>query len=224
MSKVYNFMKLKYKYLIIFAAILILIFGICFLVNKKAPIIYESKVSNSYIIDYPSKYNYRQTINDCGPFNVAAVIRALAKKEIKSSDFAKNMKWRLPNKYTLPWGLEKQLQENDISIEIPNIKALPDKEKIIFLKERLSQNKPIIILGEANGYEHYMTIFGFNSLKDEFYIYDSMYDKNEEGFTVDDNNSLPGNRNFTSKELLNFWRGGGMYGVYNWYTIVADKK
>jgi hypothetical protein len=25
-------------------------------------------------------------------------------------------------------------------------------------------------------------------------------------------------------ELLNFWRGGGMYGLYNWHAIVAEKR
>jgi hypothetical protein len=217
-------MKLKSKKFIIPGITFLLIVRTYLWINSKAPVIDKSKISVFTFIEYPSKYNFRQTINDCGPFSVAAVVRALTKEEVSSSEFAKNIEWRLSNKYTLPWGMEKQLKENGISVEIPNIKVLFDEEKITYLQERLSQGNPIIILGERNNYEHYITILGFNSTKDEFYVYDSNFDKGEKGFTIDDNDSLPGNRNFTSEELLNFWRSGGMYGLYNWYAIVASKK
>src|SRR3989344_2821353 len=218
----HNFMKLKAKNLIILAVLIILVSGVFIWTNSKATTIDNNKISVSSIIDYPQKFNYRQTVNDCGPFNVAAVVRALIKEEVSSAEFAKNIEWRLPNKYTLPLGMEKQLKENGITVEIPHINALSDEEKILFLQERLSQGKPIIVLGERDNYEHYITIFGFNGAKNEFYTYDSLFEKGEEGFTTDENDSLPGNRNFTSEVLLNFWRGGGMYGLYNWYAIVAS--
>ncbi len=217
-------MKLKYINLIIFGSVLLIIIGIYLRVASRVPETDESKIAVLAAINYPLEFNYRQTVNDCGPFNVAAVVRALTKQRVISAEFAKNIEWRLPNKYTLPWGMEKQLKENGISIEIPNIKALSDEDKIAFLQERLSQGKPIIILGERDNYEHYITIFGFDSVKNEFYVYDSFFEKGEKELTIDNNGSLPGNRNFTSKELLNFWRGGGMYGMYHWYSIVASKK
>lgn len=185
------------------------------------PIIDKNKLATFSTIAYPSKYNYRQTINDCGPFSVAAVIRALTTKEIDTSDIVQDISWRLPNGYTIPWGVEDQLKEHDLTMEIPNVKKLNDIEKITFLKERLSQGYPIIILGERDYYEHYLTLLGFDSTKDEFYLYDSFYDKGEEGFTIDSNGELPGNRNYTYEQLLDFWRGGGMYGFFNWYAIVA---
>ncbi|MFH1766568.1 MAG: hypothetical protein ABH826_00525 [Patescibacteria group bacterium] len=220
----HNFMKLKPKNLIILGAALLLVIGLYLWINNKTSEIDESKISVSSTIDYPSEFNYRQTVNDCGPFNVAAVVRALSENEVSSAEFAKNIEWRLPNKYTLPWGMEEQLKENGISVEIPNVKALSDEEKITFLQERLSQGNPIIILGERDNYEHYITIFGFNSAENKFYAYDSLFEKGEESFTIDNNDSLPGNRNLTSEELLDFWRGGGMYGLYNWYAIVASKE
>jgi hypothetical protein len=116
--------------------------------------------------------------------------------------------------------MEKQLKQNNISIEIPNLKSLSGEDKIAYLKEQLSQSHPIIILGEQGGYEHYVTLFGFNSTEDEFYVYNSIFEEGESGLTKDENNDLPGNKNFTSEELLNFWRKGGMYGLYEWYAIM----
>jgi hypothetical protein len=173
-------------------------------------------------IEYPSEFNYRQTLNDCGPFNVAAVVRALTKQEIDSAAFAEDISWRLPNKYTLPWGMEKQLKQHGIAIEVPHVAPLSDNDKIAFLQEQLSQQKPVIILGERDNYEHYLTIFGFDAEKNEFFIYDSLFEKGEDGFTIDSNGSLPGNRNLTAEEVLHFWRGGGMYGLFTWYAIVAS--
>ncbi len=193
-------------------------------IKHEVPLINKSRILSSYSIEYPSEFNYRQTPNDCGPYNVAAVVRGLTGNEVDSSEYAKSIKWRLPNGYTLPWGMERQLKENGISIKIPNVKSLNDEDKIEFLREQLSQGKAVIILGEQEGYEHYITLFGFDNLQDEFYVYDSFYNKGEGNLTKDGNDNFPGNRNFTSQELLNFWRKGGMYGFYRWYIIVAENN
>lgn len=214
----------KTKKSIIFVLIIIAIIIIIFTLNME-PIIDKNKIKTISLIDYPAKFNYRQTINDCGPFSTAAVVRALKKKEVDSKAFTEKIKWRLPNKYTLPWGIEKQLEENGVVVEKPNLELLSDENKILFLQQQLSLSKPIIILGERNNFEHYITIFGFDASKDEFYIYDSLYDKNletEGKITKDDNAELPGNRTFSSEELLNFWRNGGLFGIYKWYAIVLS--
>lgn len=203
----------------------IFIVGIILIAFKNTtPVIDKSQIKTAYFINYPEKYNFRQTINDCGPFNTAAVVRALKKEEIDSSKFAEEIEWRLPNKYTLPLGLEKQLEENDIKIKTPNLRGLSDEEKVFYLQEQLSLGKPIIVLGGRDNYQHYISIFGFDASANEFYIYDSLKDrsKDNEGLTLDGNQKLPGNITLTSFELLDFWKRGGMYGLYKWYVIVAD--
>lgn len=215
------------KKYIILALLLFLGAGIYARLNYRPEMYDESKTyvpAVSSTIIYSSAFNFRQTVNGCGPFSVAAVVRALTGREIDSKEFDKSMDWRLPDGGTLPIGMEKQLKENGISVEIPDVERLTDEQKISLLKEKLSQNKPIIILGQTGDYEHYITLFGFDDSKDEFYIYDSFYDKEKEGYTKDDNGDFSGNRTFTSKELLDFWRGGGMYGFYKWYAIIASKE
>ena len=204
------------------SALALSVAGFYFWINTSVPVIDESKISDSSLVEYPSEFNFRQTVNDCGPYNTAALTRALTKLPVDSQEFAKNIGYRLPNKYTLPWGMESQLKENGIEVEIPNLGSLSDEERLEFLFEKLSGKKPIIILGERENYEHYVSIFGFDREKYEFYVYDSLFDKGADGLTIDENGELPGNRTFPGKDLLDFWRGGGMYGLYKWYAIVAS--
>lgn len=208
----------------ILAILIITMATIVYIWGSSPPIIDKNQIKSAYLIEYQTEFNYRQTANDCGPFNVAAIVRALKNKEVDSGKFSKEIKWRLPNKYTLPIGLKKQLKQNDIIVKAPNLKRLSNEDKIYFLQQQLSQGRPVILLGEKENYQHYITLLGFDALKDEFYIYDSAYQEDERirGLTRDDNATLPGNQTITSNKLLDFWDGGGMYGVYNWYAIVTS--
>lgn len=202
---------------------LMLFFTNAFLYFGSKPRIDVAVIQESAFIEFPSKYNHRQTKNDCGPFSVAAAASALTGKEVNPASFVREIGWRLPNNYTLPWGLERQLQKNSITIEKPNFHLLTDAEKITLIRQYLSLGKPIIILGERDHYEHYITLLGFNARINEFHIYDSLQASSSEqkGMTIDENGFLPGNTTLNSQELLNFWRDGGRYGLWNWYGLVA---
>ncbi len=207
---------------------IILVFGILILgvfsyfYFQSPPEFDESILADVISLNYPSEYNFRQSVNDCGPFNVAAVVRAIKRELVSSAEFAETMQWRLNNNYTLPWGLEDQLRENGISFETPNLWKLSDEDKIIYLKFQLSYFNPIILLGEQDGFQHYITLLGYK--KNDFFVYNSLLDKGElEGLTVDENGVHPGNMNMSSEELLEFWSEGGVYGIYNWYALVNSK-
>lgn len=213
---------MKVKSTLIWSVSLLIVISIFFVFKNQKIKLDTNTVKKSVVINYDQKYNLRQTKNDCAPFNAAAVVRIIQNKDVSSEEFAKKIKWRLPNKYTIPIGLEQQLKDNGISIGIPNVSNLSDSEKIGYLTEQLSQGKPIIILGKQGNFQHYITLLGYNSSQDNFYIYDSAFEKGEENLTKDVNGEMPGNRNFTSDEIISFWKGGGMFGFYKWYLIVAD--
>ncbi len=207
----------------VFGVLLILILIGLYLLRPRTdvPEMDQSLIKDRYITEYPKEFHFLQTENDCGPFNAAAVTRTLSNKSVSSADFADNIGWRMPNNYTMPWGVEKQLKNQDIPIELPNLPVFSDNERIDFLHERMSQGKIIIILGVKDSIQHYLSLFGFDRQNDEFYVYDSLIEEGIPGFTIDENGSQPGNRTLSSKELLDFWRGGGMYGKFKWYAIVA---
>src|SRR3989338_4079034 len=98
-------MILKNKKICIGLVILATLTGFV-VVRGGKPDVDQSLIKASASIFYPSAYNYRQTKNDCGPFNIAAVVRVLKDENVDSASFAEEIGWRLPNKYTLPWGLE----------------------------------------------------------------------------------------------------------------------
>jgi hypothetical protein len=106
---------------------------------------------------------------------VASVVRALTGAEADSFAFSESMEWRLPNGYTLPWGIEKQLKENGLETSTPRLKKLSDDERLAYLKQELSLGKAAIILGERSNYEHYITILGFDGPEDQFFAYDSLH-------------------------------------------------
>ena len=181
----------------------------------------ENTIVDFYTIKYPSEHNYKQVSTQCGPFNTAAVVRAMTSEEVNSILFAEDIGWQLFDLGTLPLGLKHQLEQYNLEVEVARLKSYSNEERLLFLQERLSNGKPIIILGEKDDYQHYVTLFGFNNLEDEYYIYDSWYPEGLEGLVIDDNASLPGNRTLSSKELLDFWQKGGMFGFYSWYALVA---
>lgn len=172
-------------------------------------------------IKLSSIYNLKQTYNDCGPYSCFILLKALG-KDADLIDIKKKMKWRLKNNYTLPWGIEETLKRFNVKIKKHDFSVMKDDIKIDNIKKELSNDNPIIILGGINKYQHYVALLGYNN--DMFFIYDSLQKKDYDikgNFTIDENGNLPGNKNLTKKELLNFWRKGGKYLFFKWYALIA---
>ena len=180
-------------------------------------------IASSYTIDYPANYHHKQISTYCGPFSVAAVTRILTGKTVDSFEFADNITWKILDKGTHPIGLIKQLEDQGLKVEAPRLRNFSDNERLAFLQERLSQGKPIILLGEKDSEQHYVTLLGFNQKHQTFYIYDSSCKEGQKGFVIDENGLLPGNLTLSRAELLEFWGKGGIYSFYEWYALVASR-
>jgi len=184
----------------------------------------KTSVINFNLIPYPSNYNFAQTYNDCGPFNTAAVVRALTGENVSSADFAKTITHRIKYKWTLPEGLTEQLNLYGVTTETPDLSELSEYEKASYLREQIALQHPVILLIKKENFQHYITLFGFDTAKDEFYIYDSLMARDKDGLTKDENGDLPGNKTITTDKLLKSWSGGGMLGKYTWFAIVSSYK
>ncbi|OGH62239.1 MAG: hypothetical protein A2848_02090 [Candidatus Magasanikbacteria bacterium RIFCSPHIGHO2_01_FULL_50_8] len=219
-----------------FVGAIVLLMPILFLVVyyqiiKSKPFTAASGKENQVVraaINYPAMYNFRQSINDCGPYAAAAVIRVMKNVPIDSQELVKKLSIRLPSGGTMPHSLNKVLSKYGILTHEENFAApeITDQMRLDQLTRYITNGHPVILLGRKNGVQHYITILGYekNGEKISFDVYDSWHTKHQGGFTTDDNGDAPGNRTLSEDELLDFWRGGGVFGLYRYYALIVLGK
>ena len=118
---------------------------------------------------------YRQTLNNCGPYSVMAVVNILAEKRLNPEKLSEEMSWRIYKNLTFPQGVINLLHKYGIKTKEFVLKNQKDTEKIIWLKNQIEQGRPVILLIKIHHVLHYITIIGYN--ENGFMIYDSMQDK-----------------------------------------------
>jgi len=174
---------------------------------------------NEVALHYPAEWNDRQSYNACGPYSAAAVIRIQTNKDVSSEQITQNTSWRFRG-YTLPVAVVSDLKKNGISVD-EYIVALPDPDKLSWLRNKLGKSSPVIILGRKSNVLHYVTLVGYD--QQSFDVYDSIETKGEGNMTVDKNGQAPGNATWTDENLLDMWNSGGVFGLYKNYAIVPKK-
>jgi hypothetical protein len=185
---------------------------------KKASV-EEAPQEPTYAIPYETAWNYRQSVNACGPYSVAAVMRALGDSAVTSEDLATTL-WRPYRGYTLPTTMVSALQERGFTVD-QRLVPMSDAEKVRWLRSKLEQGSPVIILIRQGGVLHYVTLLGY--AEQAFYVYDSLQSRGEGDLTVDANGDLSGNVTWTDEELLAQWNAGGLFGLYRSYAMVVEK-
>ncbi len=210
------------KTILIFLAAFV-IFLLCF--GRAIPS-YISKGNNVYPDSYYLQMNkeifYRQTLNNCGPYSVMAVMNILRDEEEDPEVLASQMKWRIYKNFTFPQGVVNQLHENGIKTKEYVLKGKSEKEKINWIKETVSQKKPIICLIKVHQVLHYVTVLGYD--ENGFMLYDSMQEKEPDNQrkTIIDKECREGNRYYTYDEFLQLWNGGGYKLFFRNWAIVCS--
>ena len=177
---------------------------------------------NSYYLKMNKNLFYRQTLNNCGPYSVMAVINILRNEEKDPEILSKQMKWRIYKNLTFPQGVINQLHENEIKTKEYVLKGKSEQDKINWIKETISQKKPIICLIKIHHVLHYVTILGYD--ENGFMLYDSIQEKDSENQrkTIIDNNCIEGNRYYTYDEFLQLWNDGGYKLFFKNWAIVCS--
>ena len=177
---------------------------------------------NSYYLKMNKNLFYRQTLNNCGPYSVMAVINILRNEEKDPEILSKQMKWRIYKNLTFPQGVINQLHENEIKTKEYVLKGKSELDKINWIKETISQKKPIICLIKIHHVLHYVTILGYD--ENGFMLYDSIQEKDSENLrkTIIDNNCIEGNRYYTYNEFLQLWNDGGYKLFFKNWAIVCS--
>ncbi len=201
-----------------------LVLAICAALVALGIIVYPNSVQPSTFdhpeqaaLPYASEWNYRQSLNACGPYSAAAVIRLANNGDLSSEEIAEHTPWRYKG-YTLPFGVVSNLKRSGLTVQ-ESIIALQNPEKLSWLREQIGRGSPVIILIRKNGLLHYVTLVGYT--RQTFDIYDSLEAKGKDKLTVDLNGEAPGNVSWTDEELLTLWNQGGLFGLYQNYAITV---
>lgn len=172
--------------------------------------------SSNYLYMSNSIY-FRQTINNCAPYSVMAVVNVLTQKEIDPEILSKEITWRIHKNLTFPQGVIDLLHKYNIRTQEYNLYCLSNEEKIDWLKSAIDNGTPVIILLEIKHIKHYFTILGYDEFG--FMIYDSLQEKRKDNprKTIIDNVLYSGNRYYINEQLVELWNDGG-YKIFfrNW--------
>ena len=147
-----------------------------------------------------------QKKNQCGMYAVWFVLSRLTNEKLSPEEVHKSMPWRIPFFGTTPRGIVVFLKRYGLRVTKKYLFSLSDKGKMQWLSRQLKDNNCIIILGKHNREQHYVVLYSYKSDSNTCIIYDPLVGKKE----------------WFLKDVLSFWSGGGVFGFYRWYAIVAS--
>jgi len=187
------------------------------------------KLPTHKVLKIKPKEYLEQGFSHCGAYAVKGILSAFDlddkthPKYYHPHWFGRLTGWTLGKNYYV-----NILRSYGINATRGSVEYLSGKEKIEFLKQNLSQDKPIMIR-IGNGYltdtynpilgklvSHWITLWGYDDEKELFYVYDSGLRKKHW------NSRLPiGNTTRTYHEILRDW-GFGLWQPIYWLTVGRD--
>ncbi len=208
--------------------ITILLILIMYYYIKSQQFCYSPKITDEYPPDYQISYkrssedNLMQWNDMCGIYAYNAIAKVFWSTSVDEAIYFHKLSKLTFKNGILPFVLEEFIQAQWFTVKVPILKNLTDSKKLQVLKQELSSGNLIILSVKADG-PHYITLLGYD--EDEFYVYDSFYNRDpSKQFTDDDNGILPGNRSISNTVLLERWSHWWMHGVYNYYAMVVGKN
>jgi len=220
-----KWIRFKLKVTLIVILLIGIIFNIIFLrtIPSFGIKFYDSNKSINYL-EISNEIYYRQTLNNCAPYAAMGVINVLT-KEIKDPEMlVKETKWRIMRNLTFPQGLINLLHKYNIRMKEYSLKLYSDNKKIIWLKNQIDKENPVILLVKVKNIQHYFTVIGYD--ENGFMLYDSLQEKQNENTrkTIVDKDDYMGNRYYTNSELINLWNNGGYLIFFKNWAVVCGKK
>ncbi len=167
----------------------------------------------------------RQTPYNCGPYNVHAIASTNPDFTVSAEELVTRIdQWKIPRLGFLPFHIRYLLKSVELKSHALNFRWLDDQDRLDILASRVANGNPIILLVKKHGYQHYITVFGYNLETDQWHIYDPMLSQAEGNQTIDTNGALPGNETLKGDELLYLWSQGGMLSFFEWYAISVNQE
>lgn len=179
----------------------------------------STKLPAAYSLTLPAGMHQRQGLNECGVYATAAVISLDSGSVPDISKLKTEMNGRDKKGLTYPWGIIEELRKYGINSKIGLLGLLSDQGRIHFIKSRISNDQPVIILNQIPGTNvlHWYTVVGYDS--SHIHLYNSLVGAAGNRFnTVDLNGNSPGNCKLSYADFLSEWRQAS-FGIFNWIIV-----
>lgn len=202
--------SVKIRWIVLTAIICFLVAGVIYILSPfPKSDVKTSGLPDKFAVPIDTGFE-RQGKNQCAAFSTAFVLRNVG-IAAEGSEVYTQIPYKIPiSGYVLPKGIASYLESQ-------GIKANIFKGTLESLKSRLVQRtEPIIVLvGNGLLWQHYMTLVGYDSEKQEMYFFDS-------GRDGDENGELPGNRTMAEDYFAKWWDNG--LPVFNHVYITVESK
>lgn len=159
---------------------------------------------NSTNLKWSDKLNLKQSLNACASYSSMAYIYSETGNVVDPEMINKEITGKLDDNTTYPWGITRYLKRYNISSNIYWHGLMSDISREKWIKTKISNNKPVIIMTGNNEYRHFITILGFRN--NTFNIYNSLLD-------TDKNGDEPGNISIHKNEVLRKWKKAKFKGI-----------
>ncbi|MBN2353402.1 MAG: C39 family peptidase [Spirochaetales bacterium] len=214
----------KYKLFIVVGILCLLIFTLL-IIGRALPsigVIITQNKDGAHSLRIDKNIFYRQTYNNCAPYSVMAVIGILRNKNIDPEKLSSEITWRIGKNLVYPTGIIELLTKYGIRSDEYILSPFTEKEKINWLKNKIDDEKPIILLIGLPKVRHYVTVIGYDN--GGFFLYDSLQakSKNDPRKTIIDNKEGYGNRYYNYARLIKLWDSGGLAVFYRNWALVCS--
>ena len=208
-----------------FISSLLILFLVVFLLFflRPLPSLHLEFYETNYPINYLNMSDeifFFQSLGNCAPYSVMGVINILRGEKVNPEALARETGWRMKGNLTFPQGLINLLRRYYVNISEYSLRSYTENEKIIWLKNKVDNGHPVILLVKVEAMQHYLTVIGYD--EKGFMIYDSAQKRHDEypGRTIVDKEDYAGNRYYTNSELMEIWNKGGFAVFFrNWAVV-----
>lgn len=152
------------------------------------------KYPESYYIKRRNRHE-KQLYNECAGYSTAFLLRHFD-KDMSGEKAYTNMKFKHQSSgYVMPKSIVEYLKTYNIECQIM-------KGNLETLKSRLALGNPLIVLiGQKFEWQHYVTIVGYDGVKKEIYVFDSLCDPSYDEIHC-------GNSMIKESDFLSLWNNG----------------
>lgn len=168
-----------------------------------------------YAINLPDNIIYpKQSKNSCWPYSVSFLLNTINSWNIIDPEYVSKSisRRRTSTSITYPPWLEKYIMD---SWFIPQRIVCNEENKIDCIKTALWKiKKPIILLWEYQGFQHYLVFLGYD--QNNIFVYNSI-------LKSDMNWSIIGNESFENEWFKIFWYNWWQYGLYKYYALTIKE-